>query len=101
MSKGLQLELSSKKKQCDNDCENTSIVNKMEIIKQVKDLHVNQGFSENQIRRWFPKLKASRNLVLTCLLTYLGFPSLYNKLPELVCVWPRTALMPSRLWCDD
>ena len=49
--------LSSKKKQCDNDCENTSIINKMDIIKQVKDLHVNQGFSESKIRRWFPELK--------------------------------------------
>ena len=49
--------LSSKKKQCDNECENTSIVNKMEIIKQVKDLQVNQGFSESKIRCWFPELK--------------------------------------------
>ena len=49
--------LTSKKKQCDNECENKSIVNKMEIIKQVKDLHENQGFSENKIRRWFPELK--------------------------------------------
>ena len=49
--------LTSKKKQCDNECENKSIVNKIEIIKQVKDLHENQGFSENKIRRWFPELK--------------------------------------------
>ena len=49
--------LTSKKKQCDNECENISIVNKMEIIKQVKDHHVNQGFSESKIRRWFPELK--------------------------------------------
>ena len=49
--------LTSKKKQYDNECENKSIVNKIEIIKQVKDLHENQGFSENKIRRWFPELK--------------------------------------------
>ena len=37
--------LSCRKKHCDNDVGNTSIVIRIEIIKKVKDLRENQGFS--------------------------------------------------------